>query len=153
MADVKKALAMQFEVKDMGELHYFLGVKIVQDHQNGMGWIGQPAYTDSMLHKYGMVDAKPVTTPVESSSKLIKTTEECETVDQVLYQSAVGTLLYLSVGTRPDITFAVSNVAKYCAKPNKQHWVAVKRILIYLRGTLNFGILCSNNGSKECIGY
>ena len=153
MAEVKKALAMQFEVKDMGELHYFLGVKIVQDHQNGKVWIGQPAYTESMLHKYGMVDAKPVTTPVESSSKLVKTIEECETVDQVLYQSAVGTLLYLSVGTRPDITFAVSNVAKYCAKPNKQHWVAVKRILRYLRGTLNFGILYSNNGSKECIGY
>ena len=150
MAEVKKALAMQFEVKDMGDLHYFLGVKIAQDHQNGKVWIGQPAYTESMLHKYGMVDAKPVTTPVESSSKLVKTTEECETVDQVLYQSAVGTLLYLSVGTRPDITFAVSNVAKYCAKPNKQHWVAVKRILRYLRGTPNFGILYSNNRSKEC---
>ena len=110
MTEVKKALAMQFEVKDMGELHYFLGVKIVQDHQNGKVWIGQPAYTESMLHKYGMVDAKPVTTPVESRSKLVKTTEECETVDQVLYQSAVGTLLYLSVGTRSDITFAVSTV-------------------------------------------
>ena len=57
-----------------------------------------------MLQKYGMEDAKPVATPVEASSKLVKATEECEEFDQGLYQSAVGSLLYLSVGTRPDIT-------------------------------------------------
>ena len=117
MTEVKRALAMQFEVKYMGELHYFLGVKVVQDHKKGHIWIGQPAYTESVLRKYGMGDTKPVNTPVEASSKLVKTTEECDRIDQGLYQSAVGSLLYLSVGTRPDVTFAVSNVAKYCAPP------------------------------------
>ena len=68
MAEVKKALAMQFEVKDMGELHYFLGMKTVQDHKKGQIWISQPAYTESVLQKYGMEDAKPVATPVEASS-------------------------------------------------------------------------------------
>ena len=109
----------------MGELHYFLGVKIVQDHRRGQTWIGQPAYTEDVLQKYGMVDAKPVATRDEANSKLVKTIEECETVDQGLYLSAIGSLLYLSVGTRPDITYVVSSVAKYCANPNKQHWTAV----------------------------
>ena len=66
-------------------------------------------------------------------------------VDQQLYQSAVGCLLYLSVATRPDIAYAVGNVAKFCAKPTKQHWTAVKRIFRYLRGTQKYGLLYNRN--------
>ena len=69
------------------------------------------------------------------------------------YESAVGSLLYLSTRTRPDITFAVSNVAKFCTKPTKEHWTAVKRILRYLKGSLNFGLVYTKCLSKECIGY
>ena len=79
-------------------------------------------------------------------------TDAC--VDQQLYQSAVGSLLYLSIATRPDITYAVSNVAKFCAKPTKQHWVAVKRIFRYLRGTQTHGLLYSKSDSdKRCVGF
>ncbi len=94
-----------------------------------------------------MKDAKVIQTPVNPSSKLKKATE-C--VDQKLYQSAVGSLIYLS---RPDITFAISNVAKFCMKPTKEHWTAVKRIFRYLKGSLNFGLVYRNDKSKECIGY
>ena len=66
---------------------------------------------------------------------LIKRGNENTSVDQQLYQSAVGSLFYLSVATRPDITYAVSNVAMFYAKPTNQHWVAVKRIFRYLKGT------------------
>ena len=83
----------------------------------------------------------------------MKTTEDDDIVDQGLYQFAVGILLYLSVGTRPDITYAVGNVAKFCANPNKHHWTAVKRIMRYLKGTVHVGLLYSRDGSKECIGY
>ena len=65
---------------------------------------------------------------MDSSTKLVKGGDEDACVDQQLYQSAVGCLLYLSIATRPDITF---DVAKFCAKPTKQHWVAVKRIFRY----------------------
>ena len=91
-------------------------------------WIGQQSYTESILKKFDMEDAKNIRTPVDTSTKLIKEVNEEDTgVDQQLYQSAVGSLLYLSIATRPDITYAVSNVAKFCAKPTKQHWVAVKQ--------------------------
>ena len=153
MTEVKKALAKQFEVKDMGELHYFLGVKIIQDPKSGEVWIGQPAYTKSVLQKFGMENAKTVNTPVDTSMKLVKGMKDSESVDQGLYQSAVGSLLYLSGGTRPDITYAVSKVAKYCAEPTKQHWLAVKRIMQYLKRTLNSGLLYSRDGSKDCVGY
>ena len=87
---------------------------------------------------------KPIRTPVDTSTKLVKAKDEDTCVDQQLYQSAVGSLLYLSIATRPDIAYAISNVAKFCAKPTKQHWVAVKRILRYLRGTHTFGLLYNN---------
>ena len=152
MSEVKNALASRFDVKDMGELHYFLGVKIIQD---GKVWIGQPAYAESILQKFSMENAKPVSTPVDTGTKLVKATEESDSVDQALYQSAVGSLLYLLIGTKPDITYAVSNVANFCANPSKQHWTAVKRILRYLKGTTGLGLLSlySKDGSKDCVGY
>ena len=100
-----------------------------------------------------MKDAKPVGTPVCVGSKLVKTTESDELVDENLYQSAVGSLQYLSTMTRPNITFAVLNVAKYCSKPTKEHWTAVKRIVRYLKGTLNFGLLYKNSNSSSCEGF
>ena len=93
-----------------------------------------------------MEDAKKIRTPVDTSTKLVKGAVEDTCVDQQLYQSAVGSLLYLSIATRPDITYAVSNVAKFCAKPTKEHWVAVKRIFRYLKGTQQYGLLYSKSG-------
>ena len=149
---VKEALARKFDVKDLGELHYFLGVQVIQDQGKGTVWIGQPTYTKSILQKYGMSEAKPVKTPVDVNSKLLKTEEESELADQRLYQSAVGSLLYLSTKSRPDIAFAVGNVARYCSKPTKSHWIAVKRIFRYLRGTIQFGLLYSKEDGT-LIGY
>ena len=113
----------------MGELKYFLGVAVDQETNPDCIWIGQPAYTQRVLDKFRMDQAKPVPTPVDASAKLVKTSEDEETIDQVKYQSAVGSLLYLSMWTRPDITYAVGNVAKFCSNPSKEHWTAVKRIM------------------------
>jgi hypothetical protein len=149
---IKEILSKRFNVKDMGQLHYFLGMKVVQN-TSGDVWIGQPAYAADILHKFHMDDAKPVSTPVDTGCKLVKATDHCERVDQQLYQSVVGSLLYLSIATRPDITFAVNNVAKYCADSTKQHWTAVKRIMRYLKGTLNFGLCYRKSVSDQCVGY
>ena len=100
-----------------------------------------------------MNEAKPVSTPVDVSVKLIKTDEEDETVDQGMYQAAVGSLLYLSTWTRPDILYAVNNVAKFCSKPSMKHWIAVKRILSYLQGTREYGLLYNKGDTEECIGF
>lgn len=88
--EVKQALA---EMKDIGELHHFLGVKVVQNPDVKEVWIGQEAFTKSMLEKFGMESSKPVSTPVNSGTKLKRTTKGGEQVDPVYYQSAVGHLL------------------------------------------------------------
>ena len=90
IAEVKKALSECFKVRDMGKLHYFLGVKVALNYETGETWIGQSLYTESILQKFGMEDSKPVNTPVDTSTKLETATEDCETINHGLYQSAVG---------------------------------------------------------------
>ena len=150
--EVKRDLAKKFNIKDMGKLHHFLGKKIIQYENTGEVWIGQPAYTENLLQKFEMDQAKPVGTPVDSM-KLVKAAEDDKQIDQQLYQSAIGSLMYLSVGTRSDITFAVNNVAKFSERPTNQHWTAVKRIMRYLRGTVNFGLLYGKQGSSTTVGF
>ena len=96
---------------------------------------------------------KAVETPVDVGTKLEKATSEEGSIDQQLYQSAVGSLMYLSVSTRPDIAFAVGSLARFSTKPTKVHWTALKRVFRYLRGTINLGILYSQKGLQECVGF
>ena len=81
MSEVKNALASRFDVRDMGKSHYFLGVKIIHDQE---GEIGQLAYAESILQKFGMENAKPVSTPVDTGTKVVKSTDESEGVDPML---------------------------------------------------------------------
>ena len=80
--EVKVALSQKFNIKDMGKLHYFLGMTVVQDEEQKSVWIGQPSYTESFLHEFGMQDCKPVSTPVDASSKLAIATDKDECVDR-----------------------------------------------------------------------
>ena len=137
----KKTISEKFEVTDMGLLHYFLGVKVIQKLDKGEIWIGQPNFTRELLKKFQMAECKQVETPSDPGMKLSKKTETEEEYDRVRYQSAVGSLLYLSTRSRPDIAFAVGNAARYCAEPSQSHWSAVKRILRYLKGTADLGLL------------
>ena len=73
-----------------------------------------------------MQDCKPVDTPVSLGSKLNKASDEDECVDQKKYQSAIGSLMCLSVSTRPDITYAVNTLARFTSKPTKEHWTGLK---------------------------
>ena len=98
--------------------------------------------------------AKVVATPVDTGSKLSKPTDDDAVFDQRKYQSAVGSLLHLSVvATRPDITYAVNNVAKFSANPSAEHWTAMKRITRYLRGTSKFGIEYAKQSAAQCVGF
>ena len=115
--------------------------------------LGSQHYAENLLEKFGMKDSTPVKTPVSTSSKLVKATDNNEQSNQGLYQSAVGSLLYLSTRTRPDIAYAVSNVAKFCSNPSKQHWTAVKRIMHYIKGTIYLGLAYGRNEQKDCISY
>ena len=85
--------------------------------------------------------------------KLQPATSQVEPVYQAEYQSTVGSLMYLAVSTRPDIAFAVNSVARFNSNPQSDHWKALKRVLRYLKGANNVGILYRQDGSDKCIGF
>ena len=153
MDAVKEELSKKFEMKDLGPLHHFLGVKVIQDQLTGVIWIGQSSYTEKILQKFGMNDSKSVSTPVNPDVKLVPNESPDVVCNQPMYQAIVGSLLYLSTKTRPDIAYAVSSVARFCANPTKEHWTAVKRILRYLKGTSNLGLLYREDTPAEITGY
>ena len=132
---VKNELSSKFDIKDLGKLKYFLRMTVIQNKEQGLAWMGQPTYVKTLLEKFDMGDCKPVWTLVDVSSKLVKATDDEVSVDQPLYQSAVGSLMYLSVCSRPDIAYAVNTLAKFSSKPTQKHWTAVKRVFICLNGT------------------
>lgn len=150
---IKDTLSKSYKMKDLGKLRSFLGVSILRDEDSGNVWIGQPSYTDKILQVFQMSDCKPVLTPVDPASNLVKSENELSDFDANRYQSAVGSLLYLSTKTRPDIAFAVNNVARFCASPSQQHWTAVKRIFRYLKGTSDNGLLYTKCQPNSVVGY
>ena len=151
LEEVKTALSTKFNIKDLGELNYFLGIKVDQKTQDSI-WIGQSSHTKNLLKTLGMQDCKQVSTPVSNTSKLTKATDKDVCVDQKEYQSAIGSLLYLSVCTRPDNSYAVSSLARFTSNPTKEHWLALKRLLRYLKGTTNYGIRYTVDSSNT-YGY
>ena len=154
MKRVKEELSAKFDIKDLGKLSYFLGILITQYQEKKETWMGQPMYTERLLNKMGMSDCKPVKTPMSPGNHLMKTAEDEEATDCESYQSLVGSLMYLATCTRPDIAYAVGTLARFSSKPNQTHWVAAKRVLRYLKGTANLGIIFSGGDEPgSCVGY
>jgi hypothetical protein len=136
---IKKALMERFKMKDMGAIHYCLGVSVIQS-SDGM-WLHQKQYVLSMLRKFGLTDAKPASTPANSNVTLVKEDGNSKRLeDKALYQSMVGSLLYAAMATRPDIAQAVGAVSKFCAQPTEAHLTAVKRVLRYLSSTRDLAL-------------
>ena len=140
------AIAEKFNITDMGKLHHFVGIKI-KYLNSGNIWIRQPAYVRKVLRKFKIDNSKAVGTPVDIGTKLVQPKDGDNLVDQELHQSDVGSLLYLSTKTRPDIAYAVGNVSHFSSKPTQIHWIAVKRIMRYLNGTPDFELLYLANDS------
>lgn len=149
--EIKLLISKKYEVKDLGELKNFLGVKVTQDEKKI--FLSQEFYIDGILDKFSMKDCKPVDNPCTPGEKLIRSTEDDEPFDKKIYQSAVGSLLYLSIKTRPDISYAVSTVAKFSDNPNQQHWKSVKRIFRYLKGTISYGLKYEGEKSGVLTGF
>ena len=126
LEEIKRDLSQEFDIKELGKLGYFLGMKVVQDEGSQSIWIGQPAYAENLLNKHGMQDSKPTGTPVDVNCKLQPATNQADQINQTEYQSAIGSLMYLAVSTRPDIAFTVNNLARFNSNSQKEHWTALK---------------------------
>jgi histone deacetylase 1/2 len=117
-------------MKDLGDIHYFLGLQIVRDESTFT--VTQTRYLLSLLQKFGFDGAKPVSTPLASGSSM-SATDGVPLADPSHYRCLVGSLQYLTL-TRPSILFAVHHVCRFMQAPHDTHLIAVKRIFRYLKG-------------------
>ena len=139
----------EFEMSLMGELKFFLGIQIDQ-HPEGT-YIHQSKYTKDLLKKFKKSDSKPTKTPMHPTCILEKE-EVSNKVCQKLYRGMICSLLYLTT-SRPDILFSVCLCARFQSDPRETHLTAVKRILRYLKGTTNLGLMYKKTSEYKLSGY
>ena len=145
---LKQHLFTHFQTKDLGKLKYFLGIEIAQSSSGVV--LSQRKYALDILEETGMLDCKPVDTPMDPNVKLIPGQGE-PLRDPGRYRRLVGKLNYLTI-TRPDISFLVSVVSQFLHSPCDSHWDVVIRILRYIKNTPGQGVLYDNRGHTQ-VGY
>ena len=146
---LKDALKKEFEMTDMGLASIYLGAEIRRLH-NGI-LVTQTGYIQKLLERFGMTACNSSQLPMDPHLQLQKSTGTC-LVDPELYRSMVGSLIYLT-NSRPDVCYAVACVARYMTQPELVHLQAAKRILRYLKGTMNHGLFFSSDSSHEYHTY
>ncbi|KAH9735937.1 hypothetical protein KPL71_017913 [Citrus sinensis] len=147
--EFKRVMIKEFEMTDIGLMTYYLGIEVKQKEEDI--FISQESYAKEILKRFKMNDCKPISTPVECGVKLSKY-DEGEDINPTFFKSLVGSLRYLTC-TRPDILYAVGLVSRYMENPKTTHFKAAKRILRYIKGTINFGLLYSFSNDYKLIGY
>ncbi|KPJ07592.1 Copia protein [Papilio machaon] len=151
----KKELQKQFKIKDLGDINYCIGIHVQRDRKNGIIYLDQKKYIQEVLYKYGMSDCKSVKTPMDTNVTFEHDTlDKSSTLSDVPYQEIVGCLLYISQITRPDISFVIGMLSKYNNKPEMSHWIALKRVMRYLKGTEGYKLTYKcNSGENMSHGY
>lgn len=137
--ETKSDLNNEFTMKDLGEVSTITGWRVIRDLAQQTVSIDQSAYIQGMLEEYGLQDCKPTKTPMEKGSSIrLDTTEQEKDADLLVYGRLFGQLNWISVGTRPDISYAVGRLGQHLSDPKEGHLQAAKRVLRYLRGIINF---------------
>ncbi|GJU40790.1 zinc finger, CCHC-type containing protein [Tanacetum coccineum] len=131
----KEFLSSRFSMKDMGgEADVILGIRI-KHKSNGIS-ISESHYIEKVLKKFNYFDCTPVSTPMDTSEKLMPNNGQA--VSQLKYYRMIGCLMYAMTCTMPDIAFAVGKLSRYTSNPGTQHWQAIQRVLKYLKKTMDY---------------
>ncbi|KAD4180297.1 hypothetical protein E3N88_28888 [Mikania micrantha] len=148
-----------FSIKDLGEAAYILGIKIYRDRSRRLIGLNKSAYIDKVLKRFKMENSKKGLVPIQkgtilSTSQCPSSKVEQERMNAVLYASAIGSIMYAMICTRPDVSYALSMTSRYQQNPGNSHWMAVKSILKYLRNTKDM-FLIYGSGEEELVvkGY
>ena len=148
-AEFKKSMMLEFDMTELGKMRYFLGIEVMQRSDDI--FINQKKYTQEVLERFSMDKCNPVHNPMVPRFKLTKNGDGVM-VDSTFYKKIVGSLMYLTA-TRPDVMFVVSLISRFMDCPTELHLQSAKRILRYLKGTIDFGVFYKKDGNKELIAY
>ncbi|GJZ41018.1 putative ribonuclease H-like domain-containing protein [Tanacetum coccineum] len=147
--EFEKMMHKKFQMSSIGERTFFLGLQVKQK-EDGIS-ISQDKYVTEILKKFGFTDVKTASTPMETQKPLLKDADG-EDVDEHLYRSMIGSLMYLT-SSRPDIMFAVCACARFQVNPKVSHLHAVKRIFRYLKGQPKLGLWYPKDSPFDLVAY
>jgi hypothetical protein len=138
--EVRNAVMKQYQMSNLGLAKRFLSLDISR-LPDGSIVLSQQTYIDSVLKRFGMEDANTASTPLSHKTRLDIEMSTDREADAAVYQAIVGSLMYTATSTRPDIACAVTALCRYNSKPYTTHMTAAKRVLRYLKGTSNVGLV------------
>jgi hypothetical protein len=139
----------EFSTSDLGDLHHFLGINV---HRTTTGMtLSQQQYTLEILDRSHMLNCHPISTPIDTSSKL-SARDGTPFSDPSLYRSLAGALQYLTL-TRPDIAYAVQQICLFMHTPMTSHFQLIKRVVCYLKGTSHYGLQFFRSLSHDLLAY
>ena len=158
LQSVKTWLGSCFSMKDLGEATYILGVKIYRDRSRRLLGLSQSTYIDKVLKRFSMEESKKGFLPMRHGVSLSKemcpsTPQERDRMSRIPYASAIGSIMYAMICTRPDVSYALSMTSRYQVDPGEQHWIAVKNILKYLRRTKDTFLIYGGEEELSVKGY
>ena len=148
----KRAISERFNMKDLGALRWVLGMEVRRDLAARTLELSQTAYVDQVLERYGMAKCQEVGTPAEGTLTRLPKGEGSANHE---YMSVVGSLLYAAEVSRPDIAYPVRVLGRHLQASGREHMTAAKRVLRYLKGTRELGIVYGGSGanSLKMVGY
>ena len=152
ITELKCSFRNHFKMTDLGKLKWFLGISF----RNGENIIeiNQSRYVQKILDKFKMSDCHPVKIPCDSSFRNVSSVNSSELADPTLYREIVGSLIYIMVGTRPDLSHTVTKLSQFMSDPTVFHLNVAKHVLRNLKGTLDFGLKFSKcNNSLTLMGH
>ena len=158
LQDVKAWLSRSFSMKDLGEASYILGIKIYRDRSRKMLGLSQSTYIDKVLERFKMDNAKKGFVPMQTGIHLSKAQSPVSKADRdrmsrVPYASAIGSIMYAMICTRPDVSYALSMTSRFQSNPGECHWTAVKNILKYLKRTKDAFLVYGGAEELRVRGY
>ena len=146
---VKSILSGRFEMKDLHELHYFLGIKVIRTPVGIL--ISQRHYVLNLLYKFGLTECKPVSTPLDRNLKM-DADSGTAVCDPTKYRQLIDNLIYLTI-TRPDLSYSVGLLSQFMQNPRNLHLDCAKRILWYVSATMDYSIMYRSNTTIRLEGY
>ncbi|CAL3969519.1 unnamed protein product [Diplocarpon coronariae] len=148
-----KGLEEYFKLKDLGPIKDYLGINIEYNQEKGYMKLYQEAYITKLLTRFDMLAGKPKNIPIEPKIKLEPNPNKATSSEITRFQQIIGSLLFLTLATRPDISYAVIKLARFASNPSENHIIAVKNLLRYLKGTKSLGLIYKNSPNKYITGY
>lgn len=144
----KLDMASKYDMKDLGELHFILGLQVKRDRASRTLQLCQTSYINSILARFDLETCKPAKSPLPAKVVLKARLIHEPKADMALYLAGVGSLMYAMLGTRPDIAFAVGLLGRFARDPSVTHWEAVCHVFRYLAHTQHLALTYSPGSNK-----